>query len=160
MILVTAGVLAEPTAAQLQAVAQVFDQYRQHYGEPAAPQQTLDWITDRHACGQLAIFAAYRGEELIGLATTVVIPASLRLSQYWQLRDLYVVPGARRCGAARVLIGAVQRAAAEAGALRLSVQTESGNAAALALYRSSGFTPVIGLKALMLPLHAASDGRP
>ncbi len=39
------------------------------------------------------------------------------------------------------------------GALRISVQTESGNAAALMLYRTSGFVPVEGLQGLVLPLH-------
>jgi hypothetical protein len=43
--------------------------------------------------------------------------------------------------------------AAAAGATCLSVQTEPANAAALQLYRTSGFTPVRGIVALILPLH-------
>jgi GNAT superfamily N-acetyltransferase len=87
-----------------------------------------------------------------GLATTVALPASLQLSCYWQLRDLYVVPGARRRGAGRALLNAVRKAAAAAGATRVSVQTEPGNTAALQLYRTSGFFPVEGIRVLMLPL--------
>jgi hypothetical protein len=33
--------------------------------------------------------------------TRPVVPASLRLACSWQLRNLYVVPVARRCGAGR-----------------------------------------------------------
>jgi GNAT superfamily N-acetyltransferase len=81
------------------------------------------------------------------------VPASLQLSCYWQLRDLYVLPSARRCGAGRALLQAVRQAATAAGATRLSVQTEHASNAALQLYRTSGFIPVQGIEALILPLH-------
>ncbi len=63
-----------------------------------APWQTLAWLTENTGRRRLIIFAAHRGEDLVGLATTVALPASLRLSCYWQLRDLYVVPGAGAAG--------------------------------------------------------------
>jgi hypothetical protein len=53
---------------------------------------------------------------------------------------------------ARALVAAVRRAAAAAGAIRLSVQTESGNIAALQLYRTSEFVPVGDIQILALPL--------
>ncbi len=115
------------------------------------PGQTLAWLTENTGERRLTIFAARRGEDLVGLATTVALPASLRLSCYWQLRDFYVVPGARRRGAGRALLSAVSQAAIAAGALRISVQTESGNAAALQLYRTSGFVPVEGSTAWCCP---------
>jgi hypothetical protein len=83
----------------------VFDQYRQHYGGPAAPGQTLAWLTRCTRQGQLTIFTACRGRDLVGLATTVAVPASLQLGCYWQLRDLYVISSARRCGAVRAAGG-------------------------------------------------------
>jgi GNAT superfamily N-acetyltransferase len=102
----------------------------------------------------LTVFTARAGGELVGIATTVPGLASLRLASFWQLRDLYVVPSARRCGAGRALVGAVRAAASAAGAIRLSVQTEPGNTAALALYRVSGFLPVEDLRALVLDLRS------
>jgi ribosomal protein S18 acetylase RimI-like enzyme len=63
-----------------------------------------------------------------------------------------VSPWARRCGAGRALVGAVRAAACAAGAIRLSVQTEPGNTAALALYRASGFLLVEDLHVLSLDL--------
>jgi GNAT superfamily N-acetyltransferase len=148
--------LAAPAADQLAEVAGLFDQYRQHYGEPSAPERTLRWL-EQHAAadagaGRLTVFTARADGELIGLATTVELPASLGLGCFWQLRDLYVVPAARRRGTAGALVDAVRRAAAEAGAARLSVQTEPDNEAALRLYRANGFVPVTGVQALMLPL--------
>jgi GNAT superfamily N-acetyltransferase len=144
--------LDQPTAAELADVAAVFDQYRHHYGEPVVAGQALAWLTQHTGSGMLTIFTAHAGGDLVGIATTVAGPASLRLGCFWQLRDLYVVPSARRRGAGRALVGAVRAAASAAGAIRLSVQTEPGNTAALALYRASGFLPVEDLHVLALDL--------
>ena len=143
------------TAADLADVAAVFDQYRQHYGEPVVAGQALAWLTQHTRSGMLTIFTARAGGNLVGIATAMAGPASLRLGCFWQLRDLYVVPSARRCGAGRALVGAVRAAASTAGAIRLSVQTEPGNTAALALYRASGFLPVEDLRVLALDLPPA-----
>jgi GNAT superfamily N-acetyltransferase len=53
---------------------------------------------------------------------------------------------------ARALVSAVRQAATAAGAIRLSVQTEPGNIAALQLYRTNGFVPVGDIQILALPL--------
>ena len=152
MVPVTVTALTNPTAEQLAGVAEVFDQYRRHYGQPVVAGQTLAWLSDHTSHRRLSVFAAHAGEDLAGLATTVALPASLRLGCSWQLRDLYVVPGARRRGVARALVGAVRQAATVAGAIRLSVQTEPSNTAALHLYRTSGFVPVEDIQILALPL--------
>ncbi len=152
MFPVTVAPLTEPTAAELIEVAGLFDQYRRHYGEPAVPGQTLEWLKDQTDNGRLGIFTAHSGKELVGLATTVTLPASLRLKSYWQLRDLYVAPAARRRGAGRALLDAVHRAATAAGAIRLSVQTEPSNTAALHLYHHKGFVSVGDLQILALPI--------
>jgi GNAT superfamily N-acetyltransferase len=148
VVSITAAPLTEAMVAQLTDVAVVFDQYRRHYGEPVVPGQTLAWLTENTGERRLTIFVAHRGEDLVGLATTVALPASLRLSCYWQLRDLCVVPGARRCGAGRAPLSAVRKAATAAGVHRVSIRQP----AALQLYRTSGLVPVEGLHVLVLPL--------
>jgi len=144
--------LAGQDHAGLRDVAELFDAYRQHYGQPPAPDETLAWLREQVGADRLSVFTARDAELLVGLATTTVVPASLRLRSFWQVRDLYVLPAARRSGTARALLEQVRREAVAAGALRLSLQTETGNGAALQLYRAAGFRPVEGLEALMLPL--------
>lgn len=144
--------MVRPTAAELVGVAGVFDQYRCHYGQPVIAGQALAWLTQHTSSGMLTVFTAHIGAELAGIATTVALPASLRLGCAWQLRDLYVVPAARRRGAGRALVSAVRAAASAAGAIRLSVHTEPGNTPALRLYHASGFTPVEDLHILVLDL--------
>ena len=57
--------LTDATGAQLAEVARVFDQYRQHYGEPAAPRQALAWLTRCTRQGQLTIVTAVAGSCLL-----------------------------------------------------------------------------------------------
>jgi len=144
--------LTRPTPKQRAELALLFDCYRRHYGEQAAPDRTLEWLAAKIQTGLMTAFTAHRDAELIGLATVVVMPASLRLGHFWVLRDLFVRTDARRCGAAAALLRLVCEAAASDGALRVSLQTESDNVAALRLYRSSGFEPVGGLDQLTYPL--------
>lgn len=145
------------TAETLAAASALFNQYRHHYGEqPDGDERALGWLTDMVRSHLLTVYTASAGSTAdappIGLATGHAVPASLAMGQFWQLRDLYVLPGSRRRGTAAALVGAVREAALAAGATRLSLVTEPDNRAALGLYRSLGFRPVEGLATLSLDL--------
>lgn len=139
----------------LDEVAGLFDDYRVHYGFSSFPARTSAWLRTQLGVdgsgARLSGIAAVDGE-VCGFLTWTVIPASLALGVFWQIRDLYVAPAHRRSGIARTLLRHVASEARAAGALRLSLQTETGNDQALALYRSLGFEPVEGLEILSLPL--------
>ena len=139
-----------PEHPAFRSVAALFDDYRAHYGEtgPGA----LPWLTTQVTAGRLAVAARLTGGTPRGLITTVVLPASLTLGTFWQIRDLYVPPAERRRGTARALLRHVIDAARAAGARRVSLQTEPDNHAALALYTTLGFRPVDGLTTLSRPL--------
>ncbi|MFG1991782.1 GNAT family N-acetyltransferase [Actinoplanes sp. NPDC048988] len=81
-----------------------------------------------------------------------VQPASLRLATAWMIRNLYLRPAHRRRGTARALLRHVIGEARAAGALSVSLQTETEYAGALSLYASLGFRPVTGLELLNLTL--------
>ena len=141
----------------LAAAADLFEQYRRHYGEPPhADGRTLAWLTDMVRSNLLTVYTASMDSSAvappIGLASSHAVPASLAMGRFWQLRDLFVLPGSRRQGVAAALVGAVREAALAAGATRLSLVTESDNRAALGLYRRLGFERVEGLTSLSLDL--------
>ncbi len=145
------------TDETLAAASVLFNHYRRHYGQPpGADEHTLGWLTDMVRSSMLTVYTASvdaaAGAPPIGLATGHAIPASLVMGQFWQLRDLYVLPGSRRQGAAAALVSAVREAALAAGATRLALATEPDNHTALRLYRSFGFRPVEGLVSLGLDL--------
>jgi ribosomal protein S18 acetylase RimI-like enzyme len=137
----------------------LFNQYRHHYGQPPdADERTLGWLIEMVQANMLSVYTATVDLTLdapaIGLATAHSIPASLVMGCSWQLRDLYVVAGFRRHGAAGALVDAVREAALAAGAIRLSLVTEPDNLAALGLYQTLGFRPVESLASLSLDLVA------
>lgn len=150
-------ILATPSDSELAALAQVFDRYRVHYGQPSDHARSRDWLERCLVTGRLHVFVAEEDTDIVGFATTIDVPASLSLGHFWHLRDVFVVPTHRRLGIARALLASIHTAAVEAGALRVVLQTEADNRPAIRLYEESGYTVVKGYCSLTLPL-APSTG--
>lgn len=136
-------------------VAALFDDYRAHYGRPSSPEITSSWLHDQLAQHRIAVDAAIRDEQVCGFITVTIMPASLMLGTAWSVRDLYVAPQHRRSGIANALLQHVLHNARAAGALRVSLQTETDNVSALKLYTDIGFQTVTGLEQLNLTLDPA-----
>jgi GNAT superfamily N-acetyltransferase len=145
-------VVVEPADELFGEVSGLFDDYRVHYGHASAPERTRRWLHGQVDSGRFRIAAAVGGGRVAGFITNTVIPASLTLGTAWLIRDLYVAPELRRSGTARALVDNVVRDAHASGAIRVSLQTESGNRPALALYLAVGFEPVAGIGLLNLAL--------
>jgi ribosomal protein S18 acetylase RimI-like enzyme len=147
MVFVRPIAVTDPAFEQ---ACELFDAYRVHYGQDPAPEATRRWMTEQLDRQRFRVAVAASDGGVCGLVTTTVIPASLTLRTVWLIRDLFVDPAQRRSGAARALLRHVIDTARADGALRLSLQTEPDNTAALSLYRSLGFEQVDGLVALNL----------
>jgi ribosomal protein S18 acetylase RimI-like enzyme len=133
------------------ATAELFDAYRVHYGQTGDPAGSAEWLRSRVNDG-LKVTVALRDGRVRGLITTLFLPAALRLGIFCSVRDLYVAPEARRSGIARALLDRVIAEARNAGAVRVSLQTEPTNTEAQSLYASLGFRHVPDLDLLSLPL--------
>ena len=150
--MVAVRTLAAPTPREIEALAEIFDQYRAHYGEDPAASRSARWLDENLRTSRLRAFVADEGGGFVGFATTVEIPASLRLAHFWQIRDLFVLPTHRRLGVGRALLASVRTAAIESGALRLVLQTEDDNETALRFYAANGYSLTRGYCSLVLPL--------
>jgi ribosomal protein S18 acetylase RimI-like enzyme len=139
-----------PGEAGWPAYVGLFADYRAHYGVGDPEPGECDRWLRTHAATMHCYLA--RAPEPVAMAVVVVSPASLRLGVFWQLRDLFVAPEARRRGVGRAVVTSVATDARAAGALRLALQTESSNAAAKALYHGLGFEDVTGYVQMMLTL--------
>jgi GNAT superfamily N-acetyltransferase len=125
--------------------AELFDEYRQHYGANPAPEAVAGWMRDQVAADRMRVYVSARPgrtDEASGICSVAVAPATLTLRTVWLIRDLYVDPDARRHGIARALLAHVADEARTEGAHRLSLQTEATNTRALHLYAKAGFEPV------------------
>jgi GNAT superfamily N-acetyltransferase len=150
--LVSVRTLAAPTGREVEALAEIFDQYRAHYGEAPNVYRSAWWLGENLSTGRLRVFVAEHGGGFVGFAITIEVPASLRLTHFWQIRDLFVLPTHRRLGVGRTLLASVRAAAVASGALRLVSQTEDDNDPALRLYADSGYATIRGYCSLTLPL--------
>lgn len=132
----------------------LFADYRVHYGHEREPERCDRWLREQVDAGHYRCFLARTASDgrAAGMANVVVTPASMVLSLFWQLRDLYVAPDRRRAGVGRALVDTVVAEARAAGAARVSLQTEVGNDGAVRLYRAAGFAVVDELTLLNLPL--------
>ncbi|MCY1139527.1 GNAT family N-acetyltransferase [Actinoplanes sp. Pm04-4] len=123
----------------IDAAADLLDQYRQHYGANPAPEAVAAWLRDQIESARARVYLAGEAGEADGICTVAVVPAALTLRTVWLVRDLYVRPAARRRGVARALLTAVAEEARASGAHRLSLQTETANVRAIELYARTGF---------------------
>lgn len=149
---VTVRALTTPTPSEIEALAEIFDEYRVHYGEASDVSRSAGWLAENLGTSRLRAFVAADDDELLGFAITTDIPASLSLAHFWQIRDMYVLPRHRRTGVGRALLASVRAAAVASGAVRLVLQTEEDNDAALRLYTDRGYSAIEGYRSLALPL--------
>ena len=156
--LVSVRTLGAPTRREIEALAEIFDQYRAHYGEDSDTSRSACWLDENLSTSRLRVFVAEDNGRFVGFAITIEVPASLRLAHFWQIRDLFVLPTHRRLGVGRALLASVRAAAIASGALRLVLQTEDDNDPALRLYADSGYTLINGYCSLMLPTSPETRG--
>jgi GNAT superfamily N-acetyltransferase len=146
-----------PGDDDFQSFVELFDQYRVHYGQAADRRRSQAWLNDAVTTGPMRAFLALLDRIAVGICLVAISPASLTLGEVWMVRDLFVDPRWRRNGVAWALLDAVRAAAEHRGALRLTLQTEDDNTAALRLYERYGFAPVTGLQQLSLPVARAGE---
>ena len=125
--------------ADLDALALLFDAYRQFYGQPADAAAARDWLRSRLRVGESMVLVARRGADMVGFVQLYPMFSSVRLARTWILNDLYVLPTNRRGGVARALMDAAADFARADGAAGISLETTRDNAPARALYRAAGW---------------------
>ena len=125
--------------ADLDALAALFDAYRQFYGQPGDVARARQWLRERLRFGESVVLLARRDGALAGFAQLYPMFSSVRTAKTWILNDLYVDAGARRQGVARTLLDAAAAFARTDGAAGISLETTLDNTAARALYRAAGW---------------------
>ena len=126
-------------ANDLDALAGLFDAYRQFYKQASDVAAARTFLAERIARDESVVLVAEHDGHAIGFVQLYPLFSSVRLGRTWLLNDLYVAPPARRLGAARALLDAACAFARERGALGLELETGSGNVTAQALYCSAGW---------------------
>jgi ribosomal protein S18 acetylase RimI-like enzyme len=136
-----ARIITRPAEARdLEAVAALFDAYRQFYEKPPDLALARRYINERFARRESVILVA--GNETGGIVGfTQLYPAfcSVIADRTYVLYDLFVTPAARGTGAGRALMEAAEAHARSTGAARLELQTAKTNKIGQSLYESCGW---------------------
>ena len=124
----------------LDAVAALFDAYRQFYEMPADLALARRYLDERIQRRESAIFVAEDADGTI-VGFTQLYPAfcSVLADRTFVLYDLFVTPAARGTGAGRALMEAAESYARAHGAARLQLQTAKTNKIGQSLYESCGW---------------------
>jgi GNAT superfamily N-acetyltransferase len=105
------------------------------YAEPGATHFHLD--PEEVADGRGTFLVLYRNGTAVGCGALRRLDAETA-----ELKRMYVAPAARGTGLGRRLVDALEAQARSLGVRRLVLETGIRQAAALALYRSTGFQPI------------------
>jgi GNAT superfamily N-acetyltransferase len=128
--------------ADLDAVAPLFDAYRQFYRQRSDIAAARAFLDERLRREESVIFLAVADEhanEALGFTQLYPSFSSVSVRRLWILNDLFVRPGLRRGGVGRRLLERAREWAIETDAKGLMLATAVGNAAARALYESCGW---------------------
>jgi ribosomal protein S18 acetylase RimI-like enzyme len=124
----------------LDALAPLFDAYRQFYKRASDPTAAREFLFQRFQHQQSVIFIAHDDKGVaIGFTQLYPLFSSLTLARTFVLYDLFVAPSARRSGAARKLLRAAADYGRAVGAGALELSTATDNEAAQRLYESEGW---------------------
>ena len=134
-----AATVSHATPADLDALARLFDAYRQFYGQSSDVAAARDWLRNRLRFGESKVLVARQGGNAVGFAQLYPSFSSVRMARSWILNDLFVLPATRRQGVARALLDASAGFAREDGAAVISLETARSNDAARATYLAAGW---------------------
>lgn len=127
--------------ADLDAVADLFDRYRQFYDQAPDIARARAFIQQRWVRGESVVLVAQNAQGgLDGFCQLYPSFCSVEAMPIYVLYDLFVAPTARRGGTGRLLLQAAHAQAAADGKVRMDLTTARTNHAAQGLYASLGWT--------------------
>ncbi|WP_213940412.1 GNAT family N-acetyltransferase [Pseudomonas sp. dw_612] len=140
-------------ASHLNQVANLFDAYRGFYGQPSNLPQSRDFIAERIAQDESAIFLALDDNgEALGFVQLYPTFSSIDAHRTWLLSDLFTAPAARGRGVGTLLMNTARAFALSTGAKGLVLETATDNFGAQRLYESLGYVRDTGYYTYCLDL--------
>jgi ribosomal protein S18 acetylase RimI-like enzyme len=128
------------TINDLDVIVPLFDAYRRFYSQPSDPARARAFLAERFQHHESIILIAIdESGAAVGFTQLYPVFSSVSCTRKYLLNDLFVVPAARRKGAARRLLEAASDFARAQGAASLSLSTGVDNATAQRLYESLGW---------------------
>ena len=126
-------------ASDLEALASMFDGYRQFYKQPSDIAGARTFLAERIEREQSIIFLAEAETGALGFTQLYPSFTSTGMARIFILNDLFVIPEARGKGVGGALLRHAAEFARGEGAVRLLLSTAVDNFAAQGVYEREGW---------------------
>ena len=128
-------------AADIKAVAVLFDAYRVFYNKASDLAAAEKFLTARFQQNESELFvAATSSNELVGFVQLYPLFSSTRMKRLWLLNDLFVDEAFRRKGISVLLINAAKELCKKTDACGFMLETEKSNLIGNNLYVKVGLS--------------------
>jgi ribosomal protein S18 acetylase RimI-like enzyme len=117
----------------------LFDAYRRFYKQRSEVSVARKYLRERMARKESAVFLAMDGAKAVGFVQLYPSFDSVTMRHIWILYDLFVMPAARKCGVAKLLMKHARRFAVVTKAKGLVLDTAVNNRPAKKLYEQLGW---------------------
>ncbi|MBO6792701.1 MAG: GNAT family N-acetyltransferase [Balneolaceae bacterium] len=124
---------------QLDALNDLFDQYRRFYKKPSDLEASKAFLKERIEKSESEIFMAWEGETATGFVQLFPLFSSTRMARYWLLNDLFVAPEHRGKGVSKALIERAKDLCRETKACGMYLETSKDNHIGNQLYPATDF---------------------
>ncbi len=129
----------QASISDLDAIAPLFDAYRQFYGKTTDLAAARTFLSNRLNQNESTIFLAFQDEFAIGFTQLYPTFSSVSMARAYVLNDLYVSATGRGQGVGTQLLSAAASFAKSVGAVRLNLNTDIQNTTAQSVYEAAGW---------------------
>ena len=131
--------IRQAVAADIEALAVLFDQYRQFQGQASDLAAARSFLSERLNHGESIVFIAFASSAAVGFAQLYPSYSSVSLSRVFILNDLFVQEAMRRHHVASQLLSAIESYAWSFGASRITLNVARTNVSAQQVYTARGW---------------------
>lgn len=131
--------IVQADLSHVAAVAEVFDAYRQYYGQPSAIEGAKRFLEERIVNKESVIFLALGGDQPLGFTQLYPMFSSVSMRRSWTLNDLFVKEAIRSKGVGKALLVTAQNFIKQQGHKGLLLETTPDNTKAQSLYERLGW---------------------
>lgn len=136
----TSFTICSASAADVERVGVLFDQYRQFYQQPADLPRAVSYLRARLESGDSTVLMAQTAEgALAGFCQLYPSFCSVDAAPICILYDVFVAADFRQQGVAGALLAAAEDQARAQGAVRMELSTAISNTSAQRLYEATGW---------------------
>ena len=135
--------IVQANIKDLTAVAELFNLYRQFYGQENDLTAALQFVQQRLENNDSTIFLALTSDNLpVGFTQLYPAFSSVAMKPMLYLNDLFVLSTERKSGIGKALLAAAYDYAKKVGAGNLKLATAVDNVLAKSLYESNGYSKI------------------